>query len=435
MSDDFAQIEWAASGGVWELFRPHASLYRPLQSLLYRLIHRFFGLTPVPYHVLSLLTHTGSSLLLFWLVVRLTGAVPKGLLCASIFGLHFIHVEPVVWISSLNILMATCLMLSALLLLRSRSVLGRTVSVLLSVLALLSSEAGLVMPLLVLVTLWAGHPGDDRSVRSSIPYFAMSGAYIIWRIPWYVALGQEGAYAFVLGANVLKNLSFLATSMFFRLDYPSILATWNSHGKGIGALLNVPAAHPLAASLVLVSFVAIALMVWRSDRVARSGAIFLLCAALPILFLVGTGERLTYLPSAGFALLAGLTVFKLRRHFVALVGIAACVYLFAVAFLDLDRWIVASRISQTVTQELAQIVSEHPQVDTVYVSGLPDNHRGAYLFRGGIGSAARLLSGRRVTVTKTDERVGTEPHATQLYVEYSAGRLVMAGGGSNEKAP
>jgi hypothetical protein len=142
---------------------------------------------------------------------------------------------------------------------------------------------------------------------------------------------------------------------------------------------------------------------------------------------VGTGERFTYLPSSGFAILAGLSIFRLRRSYRIVVGGLACAYMLTVAFVDSQRWVIASRISERVTLQLAGMVVENPQVETVYIRGLPDNYRGAYLFRGGIDSAARLLSGRRVTVTKTDELMYEEAPADRLFLEYEEGRLTAPG--------
>jgi hypothetical protein len=283
------------------------------------------------------------------------------------------------------------------------------------------------MPLLVLAVLWAGLREDGGSLRLSIPYFVVSGLYFVWRVPWYLSVGRESSYGFAWGANILKNLSFMVTSMFFRLDYARILATWNAHGKGIGSALSIPAAHPLASLLVLVSFAGIAVMVLRGSRLAKSGALVMLLATLPTVFLVGTGERLTYLPSSGFAILAGLSIFRLRRPYPIVVGGLACIYMLTVALTDSQRWVIASRISERVTLQLAGMVVENTQVETVYIRGLPDNYRGAYLFRGGIGSAARLLSGRSVTVLKTEGLVHEVHPADRLFLDYKEGRLIAPG--------
>lgn len=424
VSDDFAQLEWALGNTVLQLFAPYSGLYRPLQSLCYKLILGVFGLSPIPYHVLSVLIQTGNSLLLLWLVLRLTKSVPKALLCALLFTLHFMHVEPVIWISSLNILLATCFMLSGLILLRSRNPIGKSISILFSVLALLSSEAGLVMPLLVLVVIWASSSLELRSAKSIVPFLLVVLGYLAWRIPSFITVGEWGTYAFGWGFNILKNASFLITSMFVRLPYTELLDTWNASGGGQRALVAILTTHPRVTIAVIVALAASAIMAWKGGKMARFGGAFMVCAALPMVFLIGTGERLTYLPSVGFAVLAGLSLSGLRKPCPLMLGVLACAYLFAVAHLDSRRWVVASGISRSVTYQLVHYIEEYPQVERVYVQGLPDNYRGAYVFRGGIDSAARLISGRNVSVIKTEAMPVPDVAGDELYLEYREGWLL-----------
>ncbi|MCM8807480.1 MAG: hypothetical protein NC926_05990, partial [Candidatus Omnitrophica bacterium] len=42
-----------------------STFYRPLQSLSYALIYKFFKLNPIPYHLLNIFLHIGCSILFF----------------------------------------------------------------------------------------------------------------------------------------------------------------------------------------------------------------------------------------------------------------------------------------------------------------------------------------------------------------------------------
>ena len=61
--------------------------------------YQLFGLKAGGYHLTNLLLHILSTLLLFWLFHRMTGAVWKSAFVAGLFALHPLHVESVAWIA------------------------------------------------------------------------------------------------------------------------------------------------------------------------------------------------------------------------------------------------------------------------------------------------------------------------------------------------
>ncbi len=61
---------------------------------------RFWGLDPVPYHVVNILLHAGNGVLLFFLLRRLQ--MPAAWLAAMAWTLHPVNVESVAWITELK---------------------------------------------------------------------------------------------------------------------------------------------------------------------------------------------------------------------------------------------------------------------------------------------------------------------------------------------
>ena len=61
--------------------------------------YQFHGLNAGGYHVTNLILHILSTLLLFWLFNRMTGAIWKSAFVAALFALHPLHVESVAWIA------------------------------------------------------------------------------------------------------------------------------------------------------------------------------------------------------------------------------------------------------------------------------------------------------------------------------------------------
>jgi tetratricopeptide (TPR) repeat protein len=60
---------------------------------------QIYGLNPWGHHLTSVLLHTANALLLFWFLVRATGALEKSFFVAALFALHPLHVESVAWVS------------------------------------------------------------------------------------------------------------------------------------------------------------------------------------------------------------------------------------------------------------------------------------------------------------------------------------------------
>jgi len=71
----------------------------PLTFISLMLDHELYGLYAGGYHVTNLVLHLLSTLLLFWLFCRMTGAIWKSAFVAAFFALHPLHVESVAWIA------------------------------------------------------------------------------------------------------------------------------------------------------------------------------------------------------------------------------------------------------------------------------------------------------------------------------------------------
>ena len=88
--------------------------YYPVRLLSFAVDYRLWGLNPAGYHVTNVLVHAANTLLVLWMLIRLTAAAdhgrsshggrnPRGgivaALAAGVFALHPVVVEPVAWIA------------------------------------------------------------------------------------------------------------------------------------------------------------------------------------------------------------------------------------------------------------------------------------------------------------------------------------------------
>jgi protein O-mannosyl-transferase len=83
----------------WAFGTKYYGLWNPLTWLSLMFDYQLHGLNAGGYHLTNLIFHVLSTLLLFWLFVRMTGAIWKSAFVAALFALHPLHVESVAWIA------------------------------------------------------------------------------------------------------------------------------------------------------------------------------------------------------------------------------------------------------------------------------------------------------------------------------------------------
>jgi tetratricopeptide (TPR) repeat protein len=86
--------------GLKEIWTTARAVYYPLVLTTFWLVHKFAGLNPLPYHVLNVLMHAASALLL-WQVLRQLG-VRGAWLGAALWALHPVMVQSVAWVTELK---------------------------------------------------------------------------------------------------------------------------------------------------------------------------------------------------------------------------------------------------------------------------------------------------------------------------------------------
>ena len=87
-----------AQGIVWA-FGKHAGNWHPLTWISHMLDCQLYGIKPAGHHLTNLLLHTASTVLLFLILCRMTGAPWRSACVAALFGWHPLHVESVAWVA------------------------------------------------------------------------------------------------------------------------------------------------------------------------------------------------------------------------------------------------------------------------------------------------------------------------------------------------
>ena len=103
------------TGIKWAFTTWHASNWHPLTWLSHMVDCEIFRLNPGGHHFVNVLFHSANAVLLFALLLRLTGAMWPSAFIAALFAWHPLHVESVAWVSERKDVLSTCFALLSLL--------------------------------------------------------------------------------------------------------------------------------------------------------------------------------------------------------------------------------------------------------------------------------------------------------------------------------
>lgn len=282
--------------------------YRPLFLLALRCCDAVFGNSAMGWHVVLVLMHLLTCILVYRFVSELRG-VKAGLIVMAIFALHPVHVEVVSWISAIGESMMTAALLGTAILARHSNRLPW--AVILYFCALLCKETAIVWPVILFVALYDGF---EPTLKRVLPFLATAAVYLIIRV------------------TVLGHLSVTqprSTSVWL---LPTVMATYFYHLVWPVHLSPFRDIEPsrLAAACLLILVAALAFLASRGRYLALAVTLLV----VPLLPLLGvsmfrTGalvqDRYLYLPSVGAAMLLGILLEKIPGPAVlALLTLMAC---------------------------------------------------------------------------------------------------------------
>ncbi|MBN1470956.1 MAG: tetratricopeptide repeat protein [Syntrophaceae bacterium] len=296
----------------WAFSTTHAEFWHPLTWLTLLSDYQLFGFNAGGYHMNNLVLHILSTLLLFWLFKRMTGAVWKSAFVAAVFALHPLHVESVAWIAERkDVLSAFFWMLTLCLYVyyTEKPATGRYLLVLFCfVLALMSKPMVITLPLIMIILdYWPLDRLDTEKgnlifwqLKEKAPFFILSAVFSFITIcARYKPYGK--AFQFSLSsrlANALDSLVAYLAKTFWPSDmavfypFPAQIQGWKVFG---------------AFSLLLVISVAVTVM-WKRLPYFFVGWLWYMIAIAPVLGIIKVGDfamadRYHYLPSIGITIM------------------------------------------------------------------------------------------------------------------------------------
>jgi hypothetical protein len=354
-----------------------AAFYRPLPTQAFFFLQKFFGLNPVPFHLVSLSVFITSLVFVYKVSLKLFEKYEVSVLVLFFYAFSATHMTRLYFLSAFQeiLMFLFCLLAIYFYLLPKRS-LNYFLSLVFFALALLSKETAVVIPLILLLISWY----KKTSFKKTLFFWMMILFYIYLR---FFVFGIVVGDSYVWDFSIKRAFNTLFWYFSWSLGVPEMLVDYVSSGLRIlpaffkqfyaWSLVILPLIL-LNISLVVISFL-------RSNRFSKMQTLGLgifLVAILPVIFLPWHKFTLELtLPMFGTAIfLATLNVGTKIKRLGILYLIAFLALNLATIVLTYQTHYVISRakVSQKVIHYLNQ---NHPRVEKgsyfVFVNGTSES--------------------------------------------------------------
>jgi tetratricopeptide (TPR) repeat protein len=304
-------------------------MWHPITSLSHLLDCQLFGLNPSLHHLTSLLFHIASTLVLFGILKRMTGAIWLSVFVAGVFALHPLNVESVAWVAERKTVVSglfSMLTIAAYIRYAERPSVGRYLGVVFAYgLCIMTKPVVVTLPFVLLLldfwplerfqlarrpkkkdSSWSKSPKVRFQVLSlwrllaeKVPLFILSAilsaiTFIVQRTGGAVLPAERLALSYRVGNALVSYVRYIT-----KMIYPSRLAIFYPH---LGTKL--PLWQPIVCFIVLTALSAVIILTARRRRWLAVGWLWYLGTLIPVIGLVQAGSqamanRYTYLPAIG----------------------------------------------------------------------------------------------------------------------------------------
>jgi tetratricopeptide (TPR) repeat protein len=318
---------------VWAFTSVEASNWHPLTWLSHMADVQLFGMNPRGHHLANVAIHAVSTLILFLLLFRLTGAPWPSSFVAAMFALHPLHVESVAWVAERKDVLSALFWSVTLLLyaeyVARRQVLWYLLALFAFALGLMAKPMLVTLPLvMLLIDCWPlGRLSAEHGPRHA---FAKALPLLSEKIPFLVC-ASGSAIITIYAQNKGGSIASLASAPFKLRVENALIAYITYIGKIVWPQglainyplpLNIPLWQAGGALAVLLLVSAAAIRARRSHPYLAIGWFWYLITLVPVIGIVQVGsqalaDRYSYIPATGLFIMAAWGVpvlFKGWRH-------------------------------------------------------------------------------------------------------------------------
>ncbi len=294
--------------------------YYPLTIISLGIDYALGNGSPLPFHITNLTLHLLSVMLVFWLIKLLTKRVEAAFICALLFGIHPMHVEPVAWISSRKDVLYGFFFLLALVthvyyITKGKKLFFYVLTFICFLLSLLSKGVAVVLPIVLLLMDYLCHRNDYwKIVLEKVPLFILSVGVGLFA----VQSQQQGDAMLDLSQYPIYHTFFIANYNFLwylvTFFFPYKLAAFHPY-----PFLNVSDIqwYFYASIIPVIILLVLFYKYGRKSRPFVFGIGFFLVSIAPVLKILPFGvgivsERYTYISYLGLFYLLVIAFLKIR---------------------------------------------------------------------------------------------------------------------------
>jgi protein O-mannosyl-transferase len=373
---DWKNIHWAFTSN-------YAHNWHPVTWLSHSIDYQLFKKWAGGYHLVNVLFHIANTILLFYLLMRMTGAVWPSAFVAAAFALHPLHVESVVWIAERKDLLSTFFWLltmwAYISYVENQKLKWYLTAIVLFILGLMSKPMLVTLPfVLLLLDYWPLERKISKNLLvEKIPFFICSfvSCVITFRVQYgtgaVVAVESFGPAARINNA-IVAYVTYIS-----KMVWPSRLAVLYPYPVGGLAVSKI-----IICGLLL-TLISICFIYWgRRYKFLAVGWLWYLGTLVPVIGLVQVGsqamaDRYTYITLTGlFIIIAfGASEFvpKLRyKNFtLTILAVAALTGLAFTSRQQLNYW----KNSLTLFRHTLDVTPDNPLILESYANCLFETGR------------------------------------------------------------
>ena len=338
----------------WAFSFTDIAYWHPLTWLSHMLDCQIYGLIPSMHHRTSLIFHIVNSILLFFVLQKMTGALWKSAFVAALFALHPINVESVAWVAERKNLLSTffwMLTMLAYVHYTIRPSLYRyLLTLLLLMLGLMAKPMLVTLPfVLLLLDHWPLGRLRQQStfdlILEKIPFFALSA------VSAYISSLSVQRYEIVVSMELVPMKLRIANALVSYVKYIEKMI-WP---KNLAVFYPFPDTLPIwqvfGAGLFLASISLLALLNFKKKPYLCVGWLWFLGTLIPVIGLKQAGlwpamaDRWAYVPLIGIFIIIVWGVPELASQWchkkigLALAAAVLLLILMTVTWLQVRYWI------------------------------------------------------------------------------------------------
>jgi Flp pilus assembly protein TadD len=232
----------------WAFTSSHATNWHPLTWLSHMLDWQLFGANAAGHHLVNLLLHIGSAILLFLFLNKTTGSLWRSAFVAALFALHPLRVESVAWASERKDVLSMFLGLSSIYAyayyIESSKLSRYFIALILFALSLMAKPMLVTLPfVLLLLDYWPLGRWQKALQPGLLPVSNDSGLVKKKGKQLRVDSGKEKKISLSLmsRAKIIRSLLWEKGPFIFLSTVSSILTIWaQSKGGAVASLEKLP---------------------------------------------------------------------------------------------------------------------------------------------------------------------------------------------------